>query len=185
MRLYAWNIEASAALWSDFAVLEVCLRNTINNQLSAHTGQADWWNSPHLVLRAEQQDTIQAVGGQAGLAQPSQVVASLTFGFWTALLANRYHQRLWVPALHLAFPYYSGRRGALQQDLEHLRRLRNRLAHHEPVFSRDMAADHQRAVNILRWITPAAGDWAEQASRLPSVLAGRAATVAGTRPPTF
>ena len=159
MRLYAWNIEASAALWGGFSVLEVCLRNAMNTQLEHYTGRPDWWNSPKVVLRTEQADAVNTVTAGTGQAsQSGRVVASLMFGFWTSLLANRYHQRPWVPALQDAFPHYHGRRGSLQQDLESLRRLRNRLAHHEPVFNRDLAADHALVTGVLGWIAPAAAD---------------------------
>jgi len=183
MRLYAWNIEASAAAWGGFCVLEVSLRNSINMQLESFTGRADWWSSLQVVLHAEQSDAISAAS--LGGASPGSVVASLTFGFWTSLLANRYHKALWVPAVHLAFPGYSGRRGALQQELESLRRLRNRIAHHEPVFNRDLAADHRSVLRVLGWISPAAQAWVEHDSRLPAVIAARPDAVSGKRSTFF
>jgi len=183
MRLYAWNIEASAATWGGFAVLEVCLRNAISAQLATYTGRTDWWNSPLVTLRAQQQGAINAATGPS--ATPDSVVASLTFGFWTSLLANRYHQQLWVPAINGAFPGYRGRRGVLQQRLEALRRLRNRLAHHEPVFRRNLAADHRIILDVLGWLEPAARAWVERDSRLTAVLAARADTVNATRKTSF
>jgi len=183
VRLYAWNIEVSAAAWGGFAVLEVCLRNAISTRLAAHTGHVDWWNSPLVTLRAQQQAAINAATGPS--VTPDSVVAALTFGFWTSLLANRYHQQLWVPAIHGAFPGYRGRRGTLQQKLEDLRRLRNRLAHHEPIFNRDLAADHLAVLEILGWIEPAVRTWVERDSRLTAVLAARSVTVKGTRKTSF
>ena len=181
MRLYAWNIEASAALWGGFSVLEVCLRNAMSLQLEAYTKQADWWNSPRVKLRAEQQAAVTTASSNS----PGQVVSSLTFGFWSSLLANRYHQQLWVPSLHLAFPYLVGRRGTAHQDLEHLRRLRNRLAHHEPIFGRDLLGDHKMTIKVLSWINPAASEWVKRDSRLPGVAASQSITVTGNRKTTF
>jgi len=183
MRLYTWNIQVSAAAWSDLSVLEVSLRNSINIQLESYAGKADWWFSRRVVLRAEQSDPVRMAS--RGGASPGSVVASLTFGFWTALLANRYHQVLWVPAIHLAFPGYVGRRGALQQELEALRRLRNRLAHHEPVFNRDLAADHRSILQVLGWISPAVQAWVEHDSRLPAVIASRLDVITGNRTTSF
>jgi len=147
LRLYSWNIQASAALWMDFSVLEVILRNALDAQLAAYCHQPDWWNAPQVRLHVEQQQALKralSAIGRSGTAPPSgQAVANLTFGFWTSLLSNRYHQMLWVPSLINAFPYFQGRRGNLHKSLDELRRLRNRIAHHEALINRDLAADHQ------------------------------------------
>jgi hypothetical protein len=189
MRLYSWNVEASAAMWGDFSVLEVCVRNAIGAQLEALAGRADWWNSPRVGLRVEQMQAVQRAAATLGHSgqhsSPGHVVANLTLGFWTSLLANRYHQRLWEPAIKKACPHLTGRRGALQQDLEALRRLRNRTAHHEPIFNRDLAADHQTVLKVLAMIEPLARDWLAHDSRIGTVLAARSDTVAGIRPTSF
>ena len=189
MRLYAWNVEASAAMWGDFSVLEVCVRNAMSRQLELHAGQVDWWDSPTVTLCVEQLQTLQraasALGHQGQQASAGHIVANLTLGFWTSLLANRYHQRLWEPAIKKAFPHLKGRRGALQQDLEALRRLRNRIAHHEPIFNRDLATDHETVLSVLAMIEPAARAWLTSNSRIIPVLAARADTVTGMRPTSF
>ncbi|MDR2381606.1 MAG: hypothetical protein LBE08_10635, partial [Bifidobacteriaceae bacterium] len=65
MRPYAWNIEASAAMWGDFSVLEVCVRNAIGGQLERYAGRADWWAAPVVALLTEQH---QASGSRRGRA---------------------------------------------------------------------------------------------------------------------
>jgi hypothetical protein len=187
MLLYSWNIEVSAAMWGGLSVLEVCLRNALNQQLESMTGQPDWWNATGLGLHFEQKDAIrQAVKAARQAKMPlGQVVSNLMLGFWTSLLANRYHQRLWVPALQRAFPRHSGRRSDLQLRLERLRRLRNRIAHHEPVFNRALANDHGDVLMVLDAINTDLRDWVASNSRVPDVLAARAATVAGSRQARF
>jgi len=133
VRLYAWNVTISSALWGDFHVLEVTLRNALNDQLVAHTGRPDWWNASlplHSFETSRINDAIREVTTQKGRAgTPGHIVAELNFGFWVGLLANKYHQRLWVPILQHAFPHIRGSRRDLHRDLERLRRLRNRTAH--------------------------------------------------------
>jgi hypothetical protein len=176
-------------LWGDFSVLEVCVRNAIGGQLEVFTGRADWWESPQVGLRAEQMQAVQratvAIDRAGQRLSPGHVVANLTLGFWTSLLANRYHERLWEPAVKNAFPHLVGRRGALQQDLDGLRRVRNRIAHHEPIFNRDLAVDHQTVLGVLAMIEPRARDWLEHDSRIEQVLASRSETVQGLRPTSF
>jgi hypothetical protein len=99
------------------------------------------------VANAEQ---AAAAGGDI-VMRAGHVVAELSFGFWTGLLANRYHARLWEPALRRSFPLLPPgvTRRSLHRRVESVRRLRNRVAHHEPVFGRDLAGDHRDILELL------------------------------------
>jgi hypothetical protein len=50
-------------------------------------------------------------------------------------------------------------RQQIYSDLEHVRRLRNRIAHHEPVFARDLSADLQRMVDLTGFRSRPTVDW--------------------------
>ncbi|MDR1430937.1 MAG: hypothetical protein LBI99_02320 [Propionibacteriaceae bacterium] len=108
-RLYGWNVAVSNALWGDFAIMEICLRNALHVCLSAYAGRDDWWNAVplHALEVSKINEAIRAARAKPGHARPTagDVVAELTLGFWTGLLVNKYHQRLWVPALSSAFPH--------------------------------------------------------------------------------
>jgi len=187
-RLYVWNIAASSAMWGDFAVLEVCLRNAMHHGLSRYAAREDWWQSVglHPEDRAKVNDAIRSATVKKGAPPTSDdVVSELMLGFWVGLLANKYHQRLWVPALSGAFPHLLTTRRELHRKLERLRRLRNRLAHHEKVFNRNLGDDHKLAFAVLSAIHPAAESLVKQASRLPAVLVIRQDAVAGSTPPSF
>lgn len=189
VRLYCWNVEASAALLGAFAVLEVGIRNTMHDQLSAHWGRADWWTKAP--LGSKETDEIADVTGfldrkrGSGNWSAGHVVAELRVSFWEGLLVNRYHAALWLPALRFAFPQYSGRRGALRERLERLRLLRNRAAHHEPIHARDLMIDHQYMCDLAGFVASDLRTWIASHSRLPSVVNTRALTVAGGRPTRF
>lgn len=107
-------------------MLEVTLRNAMNDQLTAYAQRPDWWNANvglHPFETRRIHEAIHEVTIQKGSsATPGHVVAELSFGFWTSLLANKYHQRLWVPVLQYAFPRIAGTRRDLHRDLERLRR---------------------------------------------------------------
>jgi hypothetical protein len=148
LRLYAWNIEISAAFHGPLGVLEVGLRNAIDAELGRLVGRPDWWApSAGLAFQARELERIaearRAVAALARPAVPGDVVAELPFGFWTELLSRRYDMTLWRPALHRAFPNYHDSRQALHVGLYHLSKLRNRIAHHEPIHHRHLAADHR------------------------------------------
>lgn len=69
--------------------------------------------------------------------EASQIVAELTFGFWTTLLSQPYHQGLWAPTgtrfVKTAFPYLPptpSNRHFVHQRYNAPRLLRNRVMHH-------------------------------------------------------
>lgn len=188
IRLYAWNVEASASLWGGFHLLEVIMQNSIHGRLTHYFGREDWWFAARLTsgdmttLERAVYDLDRTKGASWGTGH---LIAELNFGFWVGLLANRYHAELWEPAICKAFPHFGGRRGEVHAALERLRKLRNRVAHHEPIFSRDLGLDHQQILAILRYINPEVALFNQSHSRLPAVLAGRPGTIAGTRPSRF
>jgi hypothetical protein len=107
VRLYTWNVEIAAAMWGPLHVLEVALRNAIHHRLAEYAGRRDWWR--RLLLHHPQPEQVAAAIRAAAANHPAvaltdgHVVAELSLGFWTALLANRYHARLWEPALSGVF----------------------------------------------------------------------------------
>jgi hypothetical protein len=188
LRLYSWNIEASAALLGAYAALEVGVRNAMHERLGEIFARADWWEGARLQPAERAQidaarsylDTRKRAGWSTG-----HVVAELRPSFWEALLANRYHAALWERGLAGAFPYYCGRRAALRERLERLRLLRNRAAHHEPIFARDLMVDHLYMCELAGFIDPDLQGWIGSHSRLPDVIANRPSTVDGSRPGRF
>ncbi|MFE4467603.1 hypothetical protein ACFRFH_02200 [Leifsonia sp. NPDC056824] len=189
VRLYSWNIEVSASLWGGFHLAEVCLRNAVNDRLVDHFGGRAWWDSAQLhhadlaVIRSAHRHLSRS---RLGEFTPGHIVAELGFGFWIGLLGNRYHSRLWEAAkLDSAFPHYAGRRRDLHTALERLRKLRNRVAHHEPIFNRDLAYDHELLLSILGYLSSDVAHWCRTHSRFDSILLRRDAVVSGLRVPAF
>ena len=189
MRLYAWNIGVSAAMWGGFNVLEVALRNALSTQLASWTRRSDWWNSAvplHPPEVAKVASVVASCERQHGDAvTPGHIVADLTFGFWVKLLTRGYHQRLWVPALQQAFVERDVLRRDLYWDLDRLRKLRNRVAHHEPIFARDLAVDHVKIIHVLSLINLDAAAWVAHDSRVPHILATRDDMVTGAVTTSF
>lgn len=117
--------------------------------------------------------------------QVGQAVAELSLGFWTAPLANRYHQRLWERGLSQAFPLLDGQRRELHRKIESLRKLRNRIPHHELIHARNLSQDHADLLGVLHVISPAAVGWVECNSRVPGIVSDRDAIVAGEKETKF
>jgi hypothetical protein len=56
---------------------------------------------------------------------------------------------LWHPDLHRAFPNSRRRRADVHKRLPGLRDLCDRIAHHEPIFGRDLGAEHQTIIEVI------------------------------------
>lgn len=64
-----------------------------------------------------------------------------------------YDMMLWRPALHRASPNARLRRVDAHSRLDQLRMFRNRIAYHEPIFMRHLAADHASTLLVTGWIS--------------------------------
>jgi hypothetical protein len=115
-RLYVWDRDVSVALLADIAILEVALRNALNDRLSSSYG-AEWYRLD-IGLDGRSRDTLSRAWAELpqGRKTPGHLVARLMFGFWRDLLSaggfvgkepQRFptdYESLWRTTLHKAFP---------------------------------------------------------------------------------
>lgn len=109
-------------------------------------------------------------------------MAELTFGFWWSLTADNYDRRLWAPCLRFAFDG-PVRRRRLHSVLDELRRLRNRIAHHEPIHSRRLDLEIHRLLDTAARISPVLHDQIRATTRIPSVLVVKPSPPPNGKPP--
>jgi hypothetical protein len=190
-RLYAWNVEVSSAFAGPLHCLEIVLRNAMHRALSAYFSKEDWWNHSRILLHKTAIQSIDAANDKlrrlAKGVTADRMVAELSLGFWVALLGKglNYETRLWRPALRSAFPLYTGQRAALHEELETVRRLRNRISHLEPIHRRHHLADHRKILRIVGYVSPEAVSFIERHDRVPLVLRRRRQVCGGAAPPSF
>lgn len=116
-----------------------------------------------------------------------RVAAELSLGFWAALF-SRAQQTLWNTHLNSQFSGYvpvvgvrprasrSGRmrpptaREALQADLNVIKVVRNRIAHHEAIFASDLDAWWTILTRVLAVICADTATWVSGHSRMPHIL---------------
>jgi hypothetical protein len=176
--LYGWNAEIAAALWHTLGHLEILVRQTMHAHLLAWSyaqHRDDRWYlalDRHLTDRARldvntarQRATVHSKG-----ESPGRVVAELSFGFWRYLLSSHYERTLWVPCLRGAFPQLPGVRKHLERPVAELHRLRNRIAHHEPVHSLPIADLREKALMVAGWISADARTWIANGDATPTLL---------------
>jgi hypothetical protein len=161
LSLYQWNDELSAALFRTISLVEVVLRNQFHKAFSLRYGvvggygSKDWY--AHVQLDRHGTDNIQRITrekrGQQLIPRvpapsPDDVVSGLTFGFWPHLLdltKDALHLPIdWGPIILDVLPGHRQRlvtqwakpkhRDALFARLDLCNELRNRIAHHEPIW---------------------------------------------------
>jgi hypothetical protein len=155
--LYRWDRELSVAVLGDLAILEVALRNAMNEKLSAKWGP-QWYASPDVPLDDRSEQALATAYARVkGNKSSGRIVASCMFGFWRGLLDKGghigkgprkircdYERVLWRGVLDKAFP--GGRAEAKKDGIRWDRRyalsvvsrineLRNRVAHHESLIN--------------------------------------------------
>lgn len=185
LALYQWNLEVSAAFIVPLHICEVGVRNGVTQALEAVHGP-DWpWSSgfarslprPKALWQYDPQDDLRRVAGRA--ITVGRVVAELKFAFWEKLFTRGQDARLWRPHFHTAFPGappaipVAKAREQAFADLQAIRKFRNRIAHHEPIFARDLPADYTRLRQMIAWRNPAAATWLDRIERITALLRDR------------
>jgi hypothetical protein len=101
-----------------------------------------------------------------------QIIAGLSFGFWSGLLGPKYEE-LWREALRRAFPNSSGRRKQVSVAVERVRKFRNRLAHHDSMINVDIPFEIRQIIELASFIDMNAANWLERCSAAMTVYAQR------------
>jgi hypothetical protein len=174
LSLYEGNTRLSEAFYTPLQALEICLRNKIHQQLSNTYGELWYENgnpplnddSSRMIFEAEEQLR------KGGRIVPGRMVAELKFAFWVGLLGPQYDATLWRTCVYRAFPQSGGRaRKMVHGRFNVIRRFRNRIAHHEPIFHLQPIQRHQEIIEATSWMCRSTAQWALHHSRLPLIAA--------------
>lgn len=181
LQLYQWNLELSSAFIVPLHLLEVSTRNAVVEALEiVHTANWPWNNgfirslpNPHVGYSAQKDLKNVAV------RQPTmgKVVAELKFVFWERMFTSRHDVKLWDAHINDVFPFApeslstSEIRSQLYTDISTIRELRNRIAHHEPIFQRDLLDDYNRMLKIVSWRDDTTAQWMDKFQTATQLLA--------------
>ena len=186
LRLYDWNIRVSGALLEDIGRIEILFRNSVDLALVDYGASAgrrrEWYQQNRLFTPKGHKDIEKArerARRSAGPERRGKVIAELNFGFWNFLCSQHYLTSLWVPALAGVFPQHPGApdpravRPDVHNRMNRLNKLRNRIAHHEPIHNRDLGGDRQALVEVAGWICTDTTKWIVARSRTREILGQR------------
>jgi hypothetical protein len=183
--LYEWSTRTSAAAFEDIGHLEVLFRNALDRQLREYFREEKcgipWFLLPtpggeHV---AEAVATVRERLRPLGKESRHQIVAGLSFGFWSGLLGSRYEE-LWRDCIHRAFPHSSGRRKQVSAAMERARKFRNRLAHHDSMINVDVPFEIRHIIELASFIDKDAANWLERRSTTMTVYGERPTAIEDT-----
>ena len=173
LKLYEENTRLSEAFYTPLQCLEICLRNCLHNVLTNAYGE-DWFRNGNATLSHDSQrmifEAIEELKKDGKSPLPGRVIAELKFAFWVGLLGPHYDATLWRQCLYKAFLAGGGRpRKTVHQRFNAIRRFRNRIAHHEPIFRRPLIQMHDEVIGAIGWMCRDTAAWTEHHSRFPRV----------------
>lgn len=162
----------AAAFHLPLQTLEVVLRNRIVEQLRDYYGDT-WWDSDIFLRelnpgsqRVLKQSKRRVLKDRVSISE-GQMVAALSFGFWSSLMDPGYdfvpfedwmaHQ----PSFEVLF---------VRRSISRVCILRNRISHHEPVFQMDLSYEYSFIMRVLKWLCPATHDWVRPHCHIPTLL---------------
>jgi len=155
-QLYKVNIELSEAFYPILSVLEVCLRNAVNETLKLHFNDPYWFkNSLPVEFLPYVSEATQKLTAQRKSITADRIIAELNFGFWNRLFNRHYTGLLWKP-LRLIFqntPKHLRQRDTIADALYRIRTLRNRIYHYEPIFGnlQEVEKQYTEMLTFLTW----------------------------------
>ncbi len=183
LALYAWNADVSGALLGPLHICEVVIRNAVADALEAVYGPMWPWSPtfehslPDPALGYSPRRDLQAA--RRGVVIVGKVIPELKFVFWQKMFTGRYDTRIWCSHLRQVMPNVDAMqpipalRQGIYNDLEQVRLLRNRIAHHEPVFRRNLSDDYQKITNLVGYRCQTTLAWLKENQSATAVIAAK------------
>lgn len=178
LSLYGWNAQISAALLVPLHICEITLRNAISEMLQIRYGNRWPWaegferSLPAKGSYSPKNDLLQSRKHQK---KTDKVIPELNFVFWQKMLTARFDQELWQKHFYDIFPNIPNQnskedRQALYDTVDKIRKLRNRIAHHEPIFFRDLEQEYQLILKVIAYRCKPTAKWLEQYQQVTQLL---------------
>lgn len=168
--LYLYNARLSKAFLFPLHILEVALRNRISSIFSEY---GDNWPIEQSFRAALSQESLRALDKAIERAKTNKtedIVATLTFDFWSNLFRSEYDRSLWQTHMHTVLPNTKITRKQFKKIAKDINDLRNRIAHHEPIHFFNISQWHKKIMDVLSWIDTETYLWAKHHSTVNAIL---------------
>ena len=191
MQLYCWNADISAAFLVMLNYCETAIRNGTVEALKGVYG-IDWHTNPGFIMTLRNPETKQKSANKfspknhlmkrttAGQSA-DEIVPELSLAFWRSLFISKQQNQIWNKHFATVFPGYNNSisltltqaREALYNDIDIVRRFRNRVAHHERIFTGDIQtlfSHHAHIRRIIEWRRPGLAIWLDGVETVTKLL---------------
>jgi len=177
---YKANIEISETFYPLLAILEVGLRNQMDYQLTRKFNTEAWYNENSFIKIVSRfqidriTDARNSILREKKEVTPGKIISELSFGFWTSLLDSRFEKTLWKN-LRLSFPNCPKKirqRKTMSSKFNGIRKLRNRIFHHEPVTWNLAVIKNYRdeIIEAIDWLDKGLLDWSSDLIKIDDVI---------------
>jgi len=168
LELYAWNAQVSGALLTPLHICEVVIRNAVSDALTSVYGDRWAWQQGFersLKNKGKYNPRQDLLRTRSNIQTIGKLIPEMKFVFWQKMFISHHDGRLWNQHLMQIFPNLDSTKSIAQlrtdiyNELEEIRTLRNRIAHHEPIFTRNLENDFQKIINLVRFRCSSTADW--------------------------
>jgi len=171
---YKYNLKKSKHLYIPLSIVEVTLRNSINELYEKYYGRGWIINEASFLHQKELQkicDAKSKLNDRNEIINKDKLVAELTFGFWTGLFKTLYDKQMRVNTLKQIFPNLPSKtiqrvdRKVLSSKLNHIREFRNRVFHHENINKPEYEKIEDDIYEILGFFDGAIVDFVKELNK--------------------
>jgi hypothetical protein len=200
-KLYKANLKVTQAFHPLLGIVEVILRNRVNDVLTAYFTDPDWiinqksgfMIDPSLVyihkktrrrirnefLKKEVEKAERRLRKTGALVTSGRIIAEQTFGFWTDLFEVHHYKLLAGKPIQIFSSLPSGHgRKQVNDELDKIRRFRNRINHNEPICFSGNIIDfgttldvYNSIINVLTWIDPDLVTYIKDIDKVQKIIA--------------
>jgi hypothetical protein len=180
---YKANIEISESFYPMLSILEIALRNNFDFQLKRKFENDNWFENPEFIkiVSRFQIDRVSEARNNILREKKSittgKIISELSFGFWTSLLDSKFEKTLWKN-IRLAFPNCPKnirKRKTMSSKFNGVRKLRNRIFHHESVtWNIDALTNYKNEIiEGINWLDKDLFEWSKELFRFEEVIRKR------------
>jgi hypothetical protein len=177
---YKSNILISESFYPLLSVLEIGLRNSIDYQLTKRFNDRNWYENMEFIKIATRfqidriSDAKSNILSEKKEITPGRIISELSFGFWTSLFDVRFEMTLWK-SLRLTFPNCPKQirqRKTMSSKFNSIRKLRNRIFHHEAISWNLSVLDRYKLELIegIEWLDKDLMDWANELNHIDDTI---------------
>lgn len=158
----------------------MALRTAVALQLQnrhQRLGRPGHWYQDTPELRTQAQRTLRNVlfdrnGRAVRDPSPEKILPKLSLGFWRYLFTRHYEGSLWTTIARAFSPSAEVSRHDLERRMERISTVRNRIAHHEPLWYRDeISRVHHDLCHMADTLSPDLRRFVDTCSTYDDVMA--------------